>query len=156
MRIDPLIAHDRENSVVRIDDELEIPDDEIIFRFSRSSKPGGQNVNKVNSKAVLTFDIGNSSALDEAQAALIRENLAGRINKSGILRVSSQKHRTQGSNRNAAVERFVTLIREALQIDPPRKKRKPPGFIKELRLREKKKRGVLKQTRSRPSQDDID
>lgn len=142
--------------MVRIDDELEIPDDEISFKFSRSAKPGGQNVNKVNSKAVLTFDLGGSSALDEAQAALIRENLAGRINKSGILRVSSQKYRTQGSNRKAALERFVILIREALHIDPPRKKRKAPGFIKEFRLREKKKRSQLKRSRSNPCPDDID
>ena len=142
--------------MVGIDDELEIPDDEIIFRFSRSSKPGGQNVNKVNSKAVLTFDLGTSSTLNQAQADLIRENLAGRINKSGILRVSSQKHRTQGSNRSAALERFVILIREALHVDPPRIKRKTPRFIKEFRLREKKKRSQLKRTRSRPCQDDND
>ena len=142
--------------MVWIDDELEIPDDEIIFRYSRSSKPGGQNVNKVNSKAVLTFDLGSSSTLDQTQADLIRENLAGRINKSGILRVSSQKYRTQGSNRSAALERFVILIREALHVDPPRIKRKTPRFIKEFRLREKKKRGQLKRTRSRPCQDDND
>ncbi len=142
--------------MIRIYDELEIPDDEISFRFSRSSKPGGQNVNKVNSKAVLTFDLGGSSTLDEDQIVLIREKLAGRINKDGILRVSSQKHRTQGSNRNAALERFVILMREALHIDPPRKKRKAPGSVREIRLREKKKRSQLKRSRSKPFPGDID
>ncbi len=140
--------------MVKIDGQLEIPDEEIILKFSRSSKPGGQNVNKVSSKAVLTFDVGATPSLDESQKELIRENLAGRINRDGILRVSSQKFRTQGANRKAVIERFAILIREALQIDPPRKKSRIPGHVRESRLREKKIRSTLKRARSRPREDE--
>ncbi|MBN2070096.1 MAG: aminoacyl-tRNA hydrolase [Candidatus Krumholzibacteriota bacterium] len=142
--------------MVWINDKLEIPDDEIHFSFARSSKPGGQNVNKVNTKVLLTFDILSSSALDPDQISLIRQRLSGRINKAGVLRVSSQKHRTQMANRQAALERFIELVREALIPELERKRPGLPRSIKEYRLREKKKRGELKKNRTRPQPVDFD
>ncbi len=144
----------RGTRMIKIDEKLEIPDTEIRLTFSSSSKPGGQNVNRVNTRVTLQFDVGASSALDDNQKRLIMEKLPGRINKQGILRVHSQKFRTQNANRSAAIERFAELILQALHVDPPRKKLRTPGFVKQRRLTEKKRRGMLKRNRSRPLPND--
>ena len=100
--------------MVWITDSLEIPDDELTFTASRSSGAGGQNVNKVNTRVTLTFDLAASSSLTAAEKDRIAERLATRVNKTGVLRVTSQRHRTQAANRDAAVARFTELLRSAL------------------------------------------
>ena len=90
--------------MVWIRQDLEIDDSELVFTASRSAGPGGQNVNKVNTRVTLSLDLEASEALNEAQKAKVRERLATRINKSGVLSVSSQKERTQAANRRAATE----------------------------------------------------
>ena len=133
--------------MIPIQSDLEIPNDEIRFVASRSGGPGGQNVNKVNSRMTLLFDVAGSAALSEAQKERIAERLSTRINREGILQVSSQKHREQGANRAAALERFAELLREALRQEPPRKKTRVSRAAKARRIEEKKKRGRLKSER---------
>jgi ribosome-associated protein len=99
---------------MRVRDDLTIPDEELTFKTSRSSGPGGQNVNKVESRVTLLFDLEGSPSLTEEQKRLLHTRLSSRINKEGVLRVVSQKHRTQAANRASASERFAELVAEAL------------------------------------------
>jgi ribosome-associated protein len=138
---------------IEINRNLEIQESEISYAFSRSSKPGGQNVNKVSTRVTLLFDLEASQSLSDRQRERIEEKLASRIGKDGILRVVSQKHRTQKANREAALERFIALVVSALK---PRRRRKPttvPREVKEGRLEAKKRRGLIKRARARPSAD---
>ena len=125
-----------------------IPETEIRFVASRSGGPGGQNVNKVSSRITLLFDVAASSSLDDAQKEKIAGRLATRINREGILQVSSQRHREQGMNRAAALERFADLLRDALTDAPPRRKTRVPRAAKKRRLEEKRKRAEIKSARS--------
>lgn len=140
--------------MINITDDTAIPESEISYRFSRSSKPGGQNVDKVSTRVTLHFDVEGTASLSEDQRERIRTRLGTRISKEGILRVVSQKHRTQSANREAALERFTELIREALQVKPPRKKKRIPREIHERRLKDKKHRARLKQERSKTYEPD--
>ena len=97
--------------MVRISDNLEIPDGELSFRYSRSSGPGGQNVNKVATKVTLLFAVADSAALSEHQKAVVAERLANRIAKDGVLHLSSERHRTRSANQRDAVERFADARR---------------------------------------------
>ncbi len=135
-------------AVLEITKNILIPLRELSFTFSRSSKPGGQNVNKVNTRVTLIFDLLHSPSLSAAQKIRIRQRLAGRINKQGLLRVVSFRYRTQAANRVAAIERFASLLREALHETKSRKKTRQPRSAKEGRLAAKKHRGRLKQMRS--------
>ncbi len=134
---------------IHVRHDCEIPESELSFSFSTSSKPGGQNVNKVSTRATLEFDVARSRCLTERQRELILNRLATRINKHGILRVASQKYRSQGANREAAVARFAELLNDALTVKPPRMKPRVPHALKEQRLRDKKHHGRLKKDRSR-------
>jgi len=136
--------------MIQIKRGLAIPEDELTFSASRSSGPGGQNVNKVSSRITLQFDVAHSPSLSDGQRALIRERLATRINKEGILRVSSQRHRSQHANKLATIERFAELLHDALIVKPPRKKRRISRAAKERRLDEKKRRSARKTLRSKP------
>ena len=137
--------------MLKISRDVRIPEHEVYYRFSRSSKPGGQKVNKSSSRVTLLFDVGSCESLSEARRNLIRKRLASRISKDGILRVVSQKHRTQSANRQAALERFMELLRNALKPRPKRRSTAIPQEVKERRLRAKKHRGRLKQRRAQPS-----
>lgn len=134
---------------IKITNQPSIPLSELRFTFSRSSGPGGQNVNKVNTRVTLWFDVANSPNLTDHQKELIRNRLPMRINKEGVLRVVSQKHRTQASNRDEVVERFVSLLGESLQEPLPRKKTTISKTAKERRLDEKKYRSRIKESRSK-------
>src|SRR3954453_10707281 len=100
--------------MIPIDDNLAIPEEELSFATSRSGGPGGQNVNKLETRVTLRFDLAASPSLSEEQKSRLRERLSTRITRSGVLHVTAQKHRTQGANRDAALERFAELLREAL------------------------------------------
>lgn len=133
-----------------INSTLSIPESEISFTFSRSSGPGGQNVNKLNTRVTLWFDVAGSPSLSDTQRERILEKLPTRISREGILRVVSQRHRTQKMNRDAATERFAELLREALVQKPPRKKRRVPAGVKRRRLEDKRRRSQIKAGRTRP------
>jgi len=135
-------------TMVQVLEDLEIPDDELEFATSRSSGPGGQNVNKVNTRVTVLFNVEESAALSPEQRALVRERLAGRMSRAGVLRVVSQRHRTQLANRDAALERFGQLLREALAPAAERIPSAVPQQARERRLEEKRRRGSLKRERS--------
>ena len=128
---------------------VEIPETDVRFVASRSSGPGGQNVNKVNSRITLQFDVAASTALAEEQKIKVAERLRTRINREGVLQVTSQKHRDQAMNRAAAIDRFVELVRDALTDAPPRRKTKIPRTQKKKRLEAKQKRSEIKAGRGR-------
>lgn len=124
-----------------------IPEGELVFKASRSSGPGGQNVNKLNTRVTVLFHVAGSPSLSEEQKQRVRSRLAGRIDKDGILHIASQKHRSQEANRRAAVERLQQLVQEALQPVPVRRKTKTPTAARERRLQEKKQHSDRKQQR---------
>ena len=137
-----------------ITSSVRIPLSELSFTFSRSSGKGGQHVNKVSSRATLWFDIGGSKSLTAEQKQLIRQRLAGRINKQGILRLDADRRRSQGANREDAVSRFASLLRDALHVDKTRHKTKPSHGAKKRRLQAKKHRSRLKKQRGRKNYSD--
>jgi ribosome-associated protein len=128
--------------------KTQIHESELLFRASRSSGPGGQNVNKLNTRMTLLFDVAGSPSLSDEQKRRVRTALSTRIDKQGVLRVASQRFRTQEANRQAAIERFVQLLAEVLTPRPVRRKTKAPAGAREQRLRDKKHRSRLKQQRS--------
>lgn len=134
--------------MVRITEGLEIPDEELGFATSRSGGPGGQNVNKLETKVTLRFDLAGSPSLTEEQKARLRERLATRITRNGVLQVSSQRHRTQAANREAAVARFAELMGEALQEEAPRKPTKVSRAVKRRRLDDKRRQSLKKRQRA--------
>jgi ribosome-associated protein len=136
--------------MIQITPDLALPDEEISFATSRSGGPGGQNVNKLETRVTLRFDLAGSTALSEEQRARLRERLATRITKDGVLHITSQRHRSQMANRDAAVERFVELVGEALREEVPRKKTRPSRAAKARRLDEKRRRSGRKRERSAP------
>ncbi|MHB8809219.1 MAG: alternative ribosome rescue aminoacyl-tRNA hydrolase ArfB [Desulfobulbaceae bacterium] len=133
--------------MIVINTGVSLPDEEIRFTFSRSSGPGGQNVNKVNSKATLWFDLENSPSLSDYQKNLIRQRLANRISGEGVLQVVAMQHRTQKANREEALQRFTELLAAALVVKPLRKKTRIGAGIRERRLQAKKRRSQLKTSR---------
>jgi len=144
----------REHTMVRVNEYLEIPDGELAFRYSRSSGPGGQNVNKVATKVTLLFAVADSATLSEHQKAVIAERLANRIAKDGVLHLSSERHRTRSANQRDALERFAQLLAAALA---PRKRRRATGVpeaSKRRRLEAKRQHAERKRLRSRPPADD--
>ncbi len=132
----------------RIKKAIRIPENELVFRLSRSSGPGGQNVNKVSSRVTVLFDVANSSGLTDTQKRRILEKLAGRANKDSVIRVASQRHRSQRANRAAAVARLEELLTISLRTRPVRKKTVPSRAAKQRRLEEKKRRSLLKRQRT--------
>ena len=140
--------------MLRITDDLWIDEDELHFEFARSSGPGGQNVNKVETKVRLLFDIHGSRSLSSNQRNRIQERLATRITKAGVLHVSSQRHRTREANRKATVERFVELLAGALEDEAPRLKTKVPTAARKRRLESKRRLSRKKAMRARPGEED--
>jgi ribosome-associated protein len=133
--------------IATMDRNTLIPDDELVFRASRSSGPGGQNVNKLNTRITLFFDIAGSASLSDEQKDRIFKTLSSRIDKQGVLRVVSQKFRTQEANRKAALERFGQLLEAALKPQTVRKKTHVPPAAKAKRLANKKHHSETKRRR---------
>ena len=137
--------------MIEINNSLSLPDDEIRFTFSRSGGPGGQNVNKLNTRATLWFDVAGSPTLSDSQRKKILQRLGNRISNDGVLQVVSMQSRSQLMNREDALQRFVGLIASALVEKPVRKKTRVSKGAKERRLQAKKRKGTIKLSRSRKS-----
>lgn len=136
--------------MLEVNESLALPERELSYRTTRSSGPGGQNVNKVETRVTVLFDVESSPSLSEEQKARVREHLATRIDKAGVLRVVSQKHRTQAANRDAARSRLAGLLADALRERRTRRKTRPPKAVDRRRLDEKRRRGELKRLRRSP------
>ena len=136
-----------------INAHLSIPDQELSFAYSRSPGPGGQHVNKVNSRVTLWFDIDASPSLSERQKERLRARLATRINKQGRLWLVAFAERSQHANREAAIVRFATLLRMALREERPRLATKVPRASRLRRLETKKHRAALKGRRRAREED---
>ncbi|HEX2357451.1 MAG TPA: alternative ribosome rescue aminoacyl-tRNA hydrolase ArfB [Micromonosporaceae bacterium] len=126
---------------------LTIPDNELGWRFSRSSGPGGQGVNTADSRAELSWDLAGSSALPPVLKARALERLATRL-VDGVVTVAASEHRAQLRNREAARARLAALLRDAI-APPPRTRRptRPSRGSVERRLAEKKRRSQIKRHR---------
>ncbi len=136
--------------MIPITEGLDIADEEVSFLTSRSGGPGGQNVNKLETRVTLRFDLAGSPSLSAEQKDRLRQRLATRITKDGVLQVTAQKHRTQAANREAAVERFAELLRESLREEAPRKKTRPSRAARARRLEQKRRRSQRKRERAAP------
>lgn len=110
---------------------------EIHFKASLSSGPGGQHVNKVNTKVELRFNIDDSKVFSDKEKDVLKEKLANKINNDGYLGLSSQSERTQLKNKEKALEKFFLLLEKALKPVKKRKPTKPTEASKEKRLMEK-------------------
>ncbi|WBB47180.1 alternative ribosome rescue aminoacyl-tRNA hydrolase ArfB [Verrucosispora sp. WMMA2044] len=132
---------------LRVTDRWVVSAAELRERFSRSSGPGGQGVNTADSRVELSFDLAGSLSIPESLRTRALDRLAGRL-VDGVLTIAASEHRAQLANREAARERLVSLLREAVAPPPPpRRPTRPSRAAKERRLAEKKRRGQRKRDR---------
>ncbi|MCP4422508.1 MAG: aminoacyl-tRNA hydrolase [Chloroflexi bacterium] len=134
--------------LIWVNDNLQIPLAELQFRFSTSSGPGGQHVNRSATKVTLLFDVANSPSLPENIRERLLVKLANRLDKEGVLQLHVQLSRSQHRNRETAVSQFQSLLAQALKKEKKRRRTKPSAAAKERRLDKKKKRGQRKEERS--------
>lgn len=120
---------------------------EIRFRTSRSSGPGGQHVNKTESRVELLWEVLESAALSPEAKQKVSVCLKNRINQAGVLCLSSEQYRSQARNREDVSERFLELILACLEPEKERRVTRPTRSSKEKRLDTKKKRGEIKRLR---------
>lgn len=111
---------------------------ELLFTSTRSSGPGGQNVNKVSTKVELRWDIADSICFDEEQKQVLIEKLANRINKEGIFYLSCDTFRSQIKNKEQCIKTFGMLLKKAFYKPKPRKASRPSASARAERLQSKK------------------
>ena len=124
---------------------------ELNFKAVRSSGAGGQNVNKVSSKVVLTFDLNNSQALTEEEKMLIEKKLATKLSSENLLILNCDEDRSQLKNKAIITKRFLELIEKALIVPKKRKATKIPRTIIEKRIKAKRNLSEIKQNRRKPN-----
>ena len=123
---------------------------EFDFQTSRSSGPGGQNVNKVETRVTLIFNVYSSELLDQREKERLRLKWASKLTSEGDLLVSAEKHRSQLRNRDEAIKTFKRLVEKAFTDPKPRKKTKPSKSAIKKRLDSKKKHSDKKSNRRKP------
>ena len=136
--------------VIRVTGEVAIPVDELEFRVSRSSGPGGQGVNTTDSRVELRFDLAGSPSLDPQAKARALRRLGRRVDASGVVRVVASAQRSQLANRRAAVERFAELLATALAVPKARRRTRPSATARAARVAAKRHRSATKRLRGRP------
>lgn len=141
------------SDVLWITDEVGISLDELNFRTARSSGPGGQHVQRTESKVELLFDLAGSPSLNEAQRSLALSRLGGRVDQAGVLHLSSQSSRSQLENREEVITRFRRLLAAALQPPKPRRATRPSAASRQQRLEGKRRRSQTKRLRGPVSGD---
>lgn len=122
----------------------------MVFTASRSDGPGGQNVNKVNSKITLKFDILNSKVLDEDQKNTVIGKLASEVTKDGVLILTSQEYRSQLQNKEVVISKFEKLLSRAFEKKKKRKATKPSKSSVQERITQKKRNAEKKKWRQKP------
>lgn len=137
---------------LRVSPALSVPEAELIWRFSRSSGPGGQSVNTSDSRAELSYDVARSVALAPHLRERALRRLAGRL-VAGVVTVAASEQRSQLQNRVAAEERLADLLRAAIAPPPPpRRPTRPSRGAQERRITAKKQRGAIKRDRRPPTE----
>lgn len=125
-----------------------IPLDAIEIRVSRSSGPGGQHVNKTDTRVEALVNVDSAAFLSDDQKELIKNKLASRISKAGYLAVTCQQTRSQLTNKEIAITKLQVLLNKGLQIEKPRKVPKIPKAVKEQRMKDKREHSEKKKERS--------
>jgi ribosome-associated protein len=133
--------------------QIEIPDEELEWKFVRSSGPGGQNVNKVSSAVQLRFLLPRNTSLPGAVRGRLRRLAGRKLVDDGSILIAARSERSQEQNRRAALERLAELIRAALIEPKIRKKTRPTRASMERRIESKKRRGGTKRSRASGSWD---
>ena len=134
---------------LKITNKLVIPSKEIKWRFSRSSGPGGQNVNKIESRVEIIFNLEDSKVLNDYQKAILKVNLKNKLLNNSLY-LAVQEHRNQLLNRQLALMKFISIIKDALNKPfKLRKSTKPTKASQKKRVEFKKKRGKLKKSRQK-------
>jgi ribosome-associated protein len=123
---------------------------ELQFKAVRSSGAGGQNVNKVSSKVVLTFDLKNSKALSDEEKVLVENKLASRLTSEQILILNCDEDRSQLKNKSIVTKRFLDIITAGLFIPKIRKATKIPKSVIRKRIKDKKNLSDIKKSRKKP------
>ncbi len=142
-------TEDTEARSIHITPDLAIPMSEVEFQFSRSGGPGGQNVNRRETRVELLFDLGHSPSLGEAERERLLARLAGQVDSRGILRIVVNAERSQLLNRQLALTRFVELMRRGLHVPRQRRPTRPSRATIEQRLAQKRRRAQRKVLRGR-------
>lgn len=142
------------SSSLRVNPRIAIPRSEIRLSFVRSSGPGGQNVNKVNSKVELRWNVRRSDAITDDVRDRLAARCARRINQRGELVLTSQRYRDQAKNINDCLTKLRELVLAAAVVPRKRKKTKLPARAREARLRDKRSTAEKKRRRTPPSMDD--
>jgi ribosome-associated protein len=140
--------------MIRVNAWIELDEREIQEAFVRASGPGGQNVNKVSTAVQLRFDVAHSPSLPEPVRARLVALAGRRLTRDGVLIIEAERYRSQRRNRDDALERLLALIREACEVEPPRRPTRPTLASKKRRLESKQRRGETKKLRgSKPGSD---
>ncbi len=134
--------------------DLNIPDEELQFSFARAGGPGGQNVNKVASKAILHWNIDANSTLPPEVKQRLRSQQSGRISNDGFLVIQSQRYRDQPKNIDDCRQKLSAFVISATFVPKPRRATRPTKGAKERRLTAKKQQSQRKARRGRPGADD--
>ena len=124
---------------------------ELKFKAVRSSGAGGQNVNKVASKVVLSFDLANSLGLTQDEKELLQTKIATKLTQDNILIITCEEDRSQLKNKEVVVKKFIKTIENGLKTPKERKETKIPKTVKETRLQEKKSTASIKENRKKPN-----
>ena len=133
--------------MIRVNARIELDEREIQEDFVRASGPGGQNVNKVSSAVQLRFDVARSPSLPDAVRARLIALAGSRLTHDGVLILSAERYRSQRRNRDDARQRLLALIREACEVETPRRPTRPTLASKKRRLDSKQRRGETKKLR---------
>ncbi len=138
--------------MLKINDTLSIPLQEISISAIRSRGAGGQNVNKVSTAIHIRFDVRASTAMSDEDRERLLKIKDRRLSKDDVIVIKSQRYRSQDKNRSDALERLAEMIRKALVVEKPRKATKPSKKSRRKRLDEKTRRGRLKESRGKVSE----
>jgi ribosome-associated protein len=135
--------------MIRINSSLSIPEDEVVITASRSSGPGGQNVNKVSTKVTLRFGLAGTACMNDAQKERLMKKLKNIINREGFIIIHEETHRSQAANRKRVIEKFAEMLARALVVPKKRVPTRVSRSQKRKRLDDKKIQARKKSDRRR-------